>query len=131
MNRDPSIWKSSPPSSEQPSSILAPEDPTLVWIRSLLNYGGYLTLIGIPAAVATLAFLHRVLWLHRHGRPHNFGRTAWIYWPSQILILLSLLPLLALIMSFTGHFSESHGLVPAAILMAIAWVRFILRPFLN
>lgn len=106
--------------SEQP--ISTHDDPTLVWIHVLLNHGGYLSLIGTPAALAIVAFFYRIRWLNRHRQPHGFGRTALIYWPSQILIALSLLPLLALILSFGGHFSESHGLVAASFLMVVAWV---------
>ncbi|GJJ74129.1 ATP-binding cassette, subfamily C (CFTR/MRP), member 1 [Entomortierella parvispora] len=117
MNNGPSIWNL-PPSTEQPPPS---SDPTLVWIHVLFNHGGFLSLIGTPAILAFLAFVFRIRWLHRHRQPHGFGRTALIYWPSQILITLSLLPLLSLLLLFNGHSSESHGLVPAAILMLAAW----------
>ncbi|KAG0054479.1 hypothetical protein BGZ83_011166 [Gryganskiella cystojenkinii] len=41
------------------------------------------------SAVAILLFFGRFFYLSRHGRAHRLGRTAWIYWPTQIAMTLA------------------------------------------
>lgn len=39
--------------------------------------------------VAMLILIARYYYLTTYGVPHRFGRTAWIYWPTQISIALT------------------------------------------
>ncbi|KAF9427591.1 Multidrug resistance-associated protein 1, partial [Podila epigama] len=66
-------------------------DPTQAWIDFLLHYGGYWTLLGAPALIATGFILKRIWFLRTHRHPHSYGRTEAIYWPSQIFITLAFL----------------------------------------
>ncbi|KAF9352349.1 Multidrug resistance-associated protein 1 [Mortierella sp. AD094] len=93
---------------------------TTTWIDFLRNHGGYFTLLGAPALFASVAFIHRIRWLKRHKQPHTYGRTAFIYWPSQLLLALACLVLLFLIVSqWVNASDKSYGLAPGAIAMLI------------
>ncbi|KAF9134617.1 hypothetical protein BGW39_006382 [Mortierella sp. 14UC] len=92
-------------------------DPTMVWIDYLMHHGGYATLLGVPATIATLTFVARVLWLKNNRTPHNYGRTGWIYWPTQLLIALA--AILAIYTASSPY--SSHGLPLGALLMSVAW----------
>ncbi|KAF8944053.1 hypothetical protein BGZ47_004716 [Haplosporangium gracile] len=92
-------------------------DPTKVWIEYLMHHGGYSTLLGPPAVIATITFVSRILWLNNKRTPHNYGRTAWIYWPTQLLIALG--SILALYIAASPY--ASNGLPLGALLMFIAW----------
>jgi len=102
------------------------EDPTKVWIEFLMDHGGFLTLLGLPALCAAVAFVGRIRWLLENRQPHFYGRTAAIYWPTQISICLNSLVLVVLLTSLIWS-SESipmHGLAPAIALTLVAWVRY-------
>ncbi|KAF9142619.1 hypothetical protein BGX30_002598, partial [Mortierella sp. GBA39] len=92
-------------------------DPTKVWIEYLMHHGGYSTLLGLPALIATLTFVSRILWLKNKRTPHSYGRTAWIYWPTQLLIALGFT--IALYIAVSP--SASNGLPLGALLMFVAW----------
>ncbi|KAF9131983.1 hypothetical protein BG015_003780, partial [Linnemannia schmuckeri] len=92
-------------------------DPIKVWIEYLMHHGGYSTLLGPPAVIATITFVSRILWLINRRTPHNYGRTAWIYWPTQLLIALG--SILALYIAASPH--ASNGLPLGALLMFVAW----------
>ncbi|KAG0270862.1 hypothetical protein BGZ95_001422 [Linnemannia exigua] len=91
-------------------------DPTKVWIDYLMRHGGYATLLGIPAAIATLTFVSRVLWLKNNCTPHNYGRTGWIYWPTQLMIALG--ALIALYIASSPY--SFNGLSLGALFMSVA-----------
>ncbi|KAF9368707.1 hypothetical protein CPC16_005109, partial [Podila verticillata] len=96
-------------------------DPVRVAIDYLLTHGGFLSLLGVPAILATISFVYRILYLKHNRQPHNYGRTDIIYWPTQIFISLACLTLIVLaIFQCTGD-SPSMGLIPAALLMLVAW----------
>ncbi|KAF9364295.1 hypothetical protein BGX34_002002 [Mortierella sp. NVP85] len=57
-------------------------------------------------------------WLKLHCKPHAYGRTNWIYWPSQIFIAAACLILLSFVL-FTGVYSDR--LVQGVLLTFIAW----------
>ncbi|KAG0378549.1 hypothetical protein BGX24_003529 [Mortierella sp. AD032] len=91
-------------------------DPTKLWIDYLMHHGGYTTLLGAPAVIATLAFVFRILWLKNNCNPHNYGRTGWIYWPTQLMIALG--TLLALYIASSPY--SSNGLPIGTLLMSVA-----------
>ncbi|KAF9214124.1 hypothetical protein BGZ59_004275, partial [Podila verticillata] len=96
-------------------------DPARFAIDYLLTHGGFLSLLGVPAILATISFVYRILYLKHNRQPHNYGRTDIIYWPTQIFISLACLTLIVLaIFQCTGD-SPSMGLIPAALLMLVAW----------
>jgi len=39
--------------------------------------------------MAIFVFLGRLWYLSSHGLAHHLGRTAWIYWPTQIAMTLA------------------------------------------
>ncbi|KAG0082184.1 hypothetical protein BGZ90_010508 [Linnemannia elongata] len=92
-------------------------DPTKVWVEYLMHHGGYFTLLGLPAVIATVTFVSRILWLKNKRTPHNYGRTAWIYWPTQLLIAFG--SILALYIAVSPY--ASNGLPLGAFLMFVAW----------
>ncbi|KAG0284473.1 hypothetical protein BGZ96_011144, partial [Linnemannia gamsii] len=92
-------------------------DPTKVWIEYLMHHGGYTTLLGTPAVIATITFISRILWLKSKRTPHNYGRTGWIYWPTQLLIAFA--SFLALHIAASPN--ASNGLPLGALLMFVAW----------
>ncbi|KAG0304567.1 hypothetical protein BGZ99_002349, partial [Dissophora globulifera] len=76
-------------------------------------------LLTFPAAFALVLFVFRLYWLSRHGKPHNFGRTAWIYWPSQALMASSCAILLTELVAPDAHLDLPAKL--ATIFMLLAW----------
>ena len=48
------------------------------------------------ALLSLVAFVVRIYHLRTACMPHQFGRTAWIYWPTQIFIILAALTMFAL-----------------------------------
>ncbi|KAF9082712.1 hypothetical protein BGX27_004413, partial [Mortierella sp. AM989] len=98
------------------------DDPTKIWIAFLMGYGGFVTLLGIPALIAIASFARRARWLKTNCKPHNYGRTNLIYWPSQIFILSACLVLLsfAKYLILDAHISD-EGLTIGVVLTLIAW----------
>ncbi|KAF9909324.1 hypothetical protein EC991_008835 [Linnemannia zychae] len=92
-------------------------DPTKAYIEYLMHHGGYATLFGVPAVIAVLTFISRIVWLKNNRTPHNYGRTGWIYWPTQLLIALG--AILAIYIASSPY--SSHGLPLGALLTAVAW----------
>jgi hypothetical protein len=101
---------------------IAVQDPVRVVIDYLLSHGGFLSLLGVPAVLATISFVYRILYLRHNRQPHNYGRTNLIYWPTQIFISLACLSLIVLAISQCSGDAPSLGLVPTALLMLVAWV---------
>ncbi|KAG0020235.1 hypothetical protein BGZ81_009427, partial [Podila clonocystis] len=116
-NGDPSIG-SSP---NMNTLTIAVQDPVRVAIDYLLSHGGFLSLLGVPAVLATISFVYRIFYLRHNRHPHNYGRTNIIYWPTQIFISLACLSLIVLAISQCSGDAPSLGLVPAALLMLVAW----------
>ena len=79
-------------------------------------------LFGMFSVLATVGFLTRTIYLRRHGQLHNFGRTEWIYWPTQICMTLAALE--AWILAGQHHHSEyrSDVFVWGSIAMGVSWV---------
>ncbi|KAG0085536.1 hypothetical protein BGZ92_008914 [Podila epicladia] len=100
---------------------MATQDPVRAAIDYLLAHGGFLSLLGVPAVLAIISFAYRILHLRHNRQPHTYGRTNVIYWPTQIFISLACLALIVLAISQCSGDAPSLGLVPAALLMLIAW----------
>ncbi|KAF9115491.1 Multidrug resistance-associated protein 1 [Mortierella sp. AM989] len=96
-------------------------NPTKKWVAFLVDQGGHLTVLGIPALIATVIFIGRGRWLRRNKTPHNYGRTWWIYWPSQFFISSACFSLLNLMFLLgTGpYIASADGLLLSAFL---AWI---------
>ncbi|KAF9576697.1 hypothetical protein EC968_005470 [Mortierella alpina] len=126
MPADPSIWNHTPVSRRSIDlRTTVPEpyhDPVKIWTQFLMDHGGYLTLLGLPAALALIAFVRRMRWLKRHRSPHDYGRTAWIYWPSQAFIALACLILAFSLLTSFGSAALSDGFSAGVILMLLAWI---------
>ncbi|KAF9914919.1 hypothetical protein BX616_007298 [Lobosporangium transversale] len=128
---DPSIWnhkRLDPPSLHSISRFSSADtltfnDPTKVWIDFLLDHGGFLTLLGLPAVIAFFTFLIRMRWLRLHRTPHGYGRTNLIYWPSQFFIATACVILLILAVNLSSNTTGwNHGLFVGVILTLIAWI---------
>ncbi|KAF9348068.1 Multidrug resistance-associated protein 1 [Mortierella sp. NVP85] len=98
-------------------------DTTKEWIAFLVRYGGHRTLLGVPAVVASIAFVARIRWLHVHKTPHRYGKTRWIFWPTHYLILSGCIVLLCLSISLLRRpmLDYEDGLLLSVFLMLIAW----------
>ncbi|KAG0366037.1 hypothetical protein BGZ54_005894 [Gamsiella multidivaricata] len=86
--------------------------------------GGHFSILGIPAMAATVIFIGRIRWLKQHKRPHGYGRTGLIYWPSQFLILGGCFALLGLAFSLaTGpYLATADGLLMnVMVILRKAW----------
>ncbi|KAF9932398.1 hypothetical protein FBU30_008250 [Linnemannia zychae] len=93
-------------------------ESSIPWIDCLMRYGGYGTLLGIPAFIAILFFVYRIRWLKRNGTPHFYGVTTWIYWPTEVLIGLACI--IAINIALSDY--APIGLRIGAFLMFVAWV---------
>ncbi|KAF9927473.1 hypothetical protein FBU30_003229 [Linnemannia zychae] len=52
-------------------------------------------LLTLPSLFGFVYMTYKVFYMWRFGKPHNFGRTNIIYWPSQFFILASIGSLIA------------------------------------
>ncbi|KAF9423916.1 Canalicular multispecific organic anion transporter 2 [Podila epigama] len=52
-------------------------------------------LLTLPALVGILGLSYQAYSMWRHGKPHGFGRTNIIYWPSQFFMFASIVSLIA------------------------------------
>ncbi|KAG0036336.1 hypothetical protein BGZ82_004362 [Podila clonocystis] len=100
---------------------IAAQDPVRVTIDYLLAHGGFMSLLGLPSVVATIAFVYRIHYLRNNRQPHSYGRTNIIYWSTQTFISLACLSLIVLAFSQCSGDAPSLGLIPAAALMLVAW----------
>ncbi|KAF9938432.1 hypothetical protein BGZ67_000203 [Mortierella alpina] len=126
MPADPSIWNHTPVDHRSLDlGTIVPKpyhDPVKVWTEFLMNHGGYLTLLGVPAAIALIAFVGRMRWLKLHRSPHDYGRTGWIYWPSQAFIALACLILAFSLLTSFGSSMPSDGFSTGVALMLLTWL---------
>ncbi|KAF8986354.1 hypothetical protein BGZ46_005539 [Entomortierella lignicola] len=87
-----------------------------------MKYGGFITLLGIPALIAIVSFIGRAGWIYKNLKPHDYGRTKLIYWPSQLFMTASCLILIFFARSLVSDkHDSSDGLLVGIILMLIAW----------
>jgi hypothetical protein len=81
--------------------------------------------------VALGLLIARYHYLKTYGVPHRFGRTKWIYWPTQISIALTVtLMVTQAVLLFITDSSEDTPLVAAfgCFGMGLAWVSHRLFP---
>lgn len=105
------------------------DDPIKPWITRLMKHsGGHFSILGVPAILASLSFLYRILWLKRNRVPHPYGRTALIYWPTQLslaagcLVLVGLLVYLSSMGDIPNTSDALHGLLAGAKCLLVACV---------
>ncbi|KAG0273355.1 hypothetical protein BGZ95_010821 [Linnemannia exigua] len=96
-------------------------DPIRDWIDDLMLDGGFTICLGLPALMFFGAYLHRCWWLRTHRQPHRFGRTAWIYWPSQLLIATACASLLPLLATLAYSPFDSNGLLLSICVLLFTW----------
>ncbi|KAG0359163.1 hypothetical protein BG005_001263 [Podila minutissima] len=74
----------------------------------------------MPAMLASLLFIARVVWLKRHGREHHLGRTGWIYWSTTLAMLVGAFALIARLALEKDHLSQLELIATGS--MASSWV---------
>ncbi|KAF9148512.1 Multidrug resistance-associated protein 1 [Linnemannia schmuckeri] len=74
------------------------------------------------ATVAIVGFLTRIHYLARHTKPHGLGRTAWIYWPTQISMVVAAITIWTLAYQFFSMKNYSVICAWSCLLMGVAWV---------
>ncbi|KAG0200435.1 hypothetical protein BGX28_006514 [Mortierella sp. GBA30] len=124
MAADPSIWINNHLANpfDPQTSTPTTHDPIKDWIEVLMNHGGFLTLLGLPSFVVVVFFITRIRWLKVNRTPHPYGRTEWIYWPSQVFISLACLLLVYSIVESSGDSVVSDGFSLGLSLMLLAWL---------
>lgn len=88
-------------------------DPIKNWIDHMMADGGFVVCLGLPALILFGGYLHRCWWLRTHRQPHPYGRTAWIYWPTQALLAAGCASLLMLLGTLMTSPYDSNGLLLA------------------
>ncbi|KAF9140749.1 hypothetical protein BGX30_006056 [Mortierella sp. GBA39] len=86
-------------------------DPIMDWIDGMMANGGFAVCLGLPALTLFGGYLYRCWWLRIHRHPHPYGRTAWIYWPTQALLAAGCASLLMLSRTLLKSPYDSHGLL--------------------
>ncbi|KAI1309528.1 hypothetical protein EDD11_004077 [Mortierella claussenii] len=86
-----------------------------------MGHGGFIVLLGLPAIIALVSFVKRMRYLTQHRSPHAYGRTAWIYWPTQLLLGLACAILLVLAVSLAASAYPTNGLFLGSLLTLAAW----------
>ncbi|KAG0012452.1 Multidrug resistance-associated protein 1, partial [Entomortierella chlamydospora] len=78
-------------------------------------------LFGALSLLAIGGFVSRVHYLIRHGVAHNLGRTAWIYWPTQICMTLAAVIAWSLSLRFFLRGADFPIAAWSCLGMGIAW----------
>lgn len=101
-------------------------DPIKDWIDDIMADGGFAICLGLPALILFGGYLHRCWWLRTHRHPHPYGRTAWIYWPTQALLAAGCASLLMLLGTLLKSSNDSNGLLLAvyALLLLSVTIHF-------
>ncbi|KAG9062305.1 Multidrug resistance-associated protein 1 [Linnemannia hyalina] len=74
------------------------------------------------ATVAIAGFLARIHYLTHHAKPHGLGRTAWIYWPTQISMIVAAIAVWTLAYQFFAMKDFPVVSAWSCTLMGAAWV---------
>ncbi|KAF9137002.1 Multidrug resistance-associated protein 1 [Mortierella sp. GBA39] len=72
----------------------------------------YSILLGALSTLVIASFFGRYMALRKYYKPHEFGRTAWIYWPTQICMSLTGMTAVGILVHLLNL---ENGAVPAAI----------------
>lgn len=100
-------------------NVTTATDPTEAWIEFILQHGAFILLLGVPALAAWFAINYQSKQLEKL-RPHSYGRTALIFWPSQTFIFLACLSLVGLLVAL--GWETTNGMWSGAFLMLFSWV---------
>lgn len=80
-------------------------------------------LLGALSTLAIASFIGRYVALRTWSAPHEFGRTGWIYWPTQICMSVTGMTAVGVLVHLLN---QENGAVPAATFgysaFAAAWV---------
>ncbi|KAG0339821.1 hypothetical protein BG004_006659 [Podila humilis] len=77
-------------------------------------------LLAIPAMLASVLFVARLIWLKRHCREHHLGRTQWIFWPTTMAMLIGSSALIARLFFLEEKLSFPEQIATGS--MAFAWI---------
>lgn len=72
--------------------------------------------------MAIFVFLGRLWYLSNHGLAHHLGRTAWIYWPTQIAMTLAAGVMFGEAVVLSKDEAASAVAVFGCLSMGVAWV---------
>ncbi|KAG0348379.1 hypothetical protein BG005_011567 [Podila minutissima] len=78
-------------------------------------------LLALPALLALVGIVTRSYTMWKTGKPHSFGRTNIIYWPTQFFMLTSGIALIARAAVLTNE-DYSPATMFSTISMALAWL---------
>ncbi|KAF8932135.1 Canalicular multispecific organic anion transporter 2 [Haplosporangium gracile] len=83
----------------------------------------YSVLLGALSTLAIASFIGRYVALRKWFTPHKFGRTGWIYWPTQICMSVTGMMAIGVLVHLL---KQKNGAVPAVIFgyvaLAAAWL---------
>ncbi|KAG0343972.1 Multidrug resistance-associated protein 1 [Podila humilis] len=97
-------------------------DPTLqAVVDFVMAHGAHYALLGVPALIATVVFVGRIVFLHRNGLAHSYGRTGSIYWPSQLLLVATGISLMLL---SSNLLSIPYSALLDGLLSSVNWMFF-------
>ncbi|KAG0196526.1 hypothetical protein BGX33_001562, partial [Mortierella sp. NVP41] len=82
----------------------------------------HIILSTFPACLAIVVFAYRIWTLRHYGVPHGLGRTNWIYWPGQAVMLATTVVLLARAGLTGSEDNYSPASVLSSVFMAAAWI---------
>ncbi|KAF9308154.1 hypothetical protein BG003_011549, partial [Podila horticola] len=77
-------------------------------------------LLALPALIALVGIVTRSYTMWKTGKPHAFGRTNLIYWPTQFFMLASGIALIARAAVLANE-NYSPATMFSTISMALAW----------
>lgn len=100
-------------------------DPTIqAVVDFVMSHGAHYALLGVPATLALVVFVGRIVHLKRKGIEHNYGRTNAILWPTQLLLVSNAVTLLLLASSLLSgpYYPLTDGLMSSAGWMFLATV---------
>ncbi|KAF9390431.1 Multidrug resistance-associated protein 1 [Podila verticillata] len=98
-------------------------DPTIqAVVDFVMSHGAHYALLGVPATLALLAFVGRIVYLRNRGIKHNYGSTKAILWPTQLLLVSNAVTLLLLASSLLSgpYYPLTDGLMSSAGWMFLA-----------
>ncbi|KAF9129232.1 Canalicular multispecific organic anion transporter 2, partial [Linnemannia schmuckeri] len=83
----------------------------------------YSVLLGALSTLAITSFIGRYVALRKWSAPHEFGRTGWIYWPTQMCMSVTGMTAVGVLVHLLN---QENGAVPAATFgyaaLAAAWL---------
>ncbi|GJJ77404.1 hypothetical protein EMPS_09763 [Entomortierella parvispora] len=74
-------------------------------------------LFGALSALATISLVGRLIYFRKYGQAHGYGRTRWIYWPTQACMAMA--AMCALLLAATNYDAQT-SLLPSLGYFSIA-----------